>query len=153
MVRRSVSDAGRQEFLTPAARAHEERAAEHHDAGSVSLAAQAIAAALRRYVQATRVDGSALPALQEASSRHQPGSKWEDLWAGEALRFASRFPFDRFKSDGSLSATKDSSHKRWRVFFLWDSACESCESAFKTIEALTKDFPQFVSIAASREPH
>ena len=136
---------GGKEFLTPAARAHEERASELHHAGSVSLAAQAIASALRRYAQATLVDGSTLPALQDASNRLQSGSKWDDLWAREALQFASKFPFDRFRPDRSSPAP--SAQKGWRVFFLRDPKCEPCESTFKAIAVLSKDFPRFVSVA------
>lgn len=145
---------GGKEFLTPAARAHEERAAEFHDAGFVALAAHATTAALRRYVQATLVDGAALPALQEAASRLTPSSKWQDVWSREAFQFAAKVRLDGFKAADSSSSP---AQKEWRVIFLRDPKCLVCKSTFTAITALSKDFPRLVSVmevpGSSTEPN
>jgi hypothetical protein len=144
---------GPKEFHTLVARNHEDRAAEFHQAGAATDAAQAIGFALDKFADATLVDGSLLPVLEEASTRLRPGSQWHKVWSERVLGFAPRFPFDAVTSAGDQKRPIEPLHERWRVFFVSDPSCRFCDAAHKSIETLSKEFAGAVLVATSTRDH
>ena len=128
---------GPDEFLTADAALDEERAREFAAAGRSGDAAFTSAQALRRLAEATLVDGALFPLFEKASARLRPGISWAKVWCEGILQHASALPL--------------SSDKRWRILFVWDPGCRTCDATIRSVGEMIRESPDGVLIGTSRQ--
>jgi hypothetical protein len=137
---------GPHEFVTLHLQSLERRAADLQAEDRLEMARQTRAAALRRLVDLSLVDGSAVSELRGIATRLQPGIRWEEYWADELLRFSPVLPMQALRTVSGDVAGADTSRGRWRLAIIWATACVECQPMRQQIETLVREFGRDVIV-------
>jgi len=131
---------GPREFVTLHLQALEKRAAELDAEGAAQAARQTREAALRRLVDLSLVDGSAISGLHEIATRLQPDIRWGAYWTEELLRFSPVLPTHLLRTVSGDTVDVETFRGRWRLVIVGAPTCDDCQVVRQQIETLKQWF-------------
>jgi len=127
---------GPREFVTLHLQALEKRAAEFDVEGAAQVARQTREAALRRLVDLSLVDGSAISGLHEIATRLQPGIRWEVYWTEELLKSSPLLPTQSLRTVSGDAVGTETLRGRWRLVIVGAPTCDDCQLVRQQLQTL-----------------